>query len=77
MVIVMQWRKLRWYGHVLRKGENDWVKYIKYVVEGVRSRDRPKKTWTEVTEKDRQNWQLCKEDVMDRRKWRKLSEDVL
>jgi len=47
-------------------------KYIDYEVEGVRPRGRPKKTWSEVTEKDCQTWQMCKEDAMDRRKCRKL-----
>jgi len=29
---VLQRNKLRWYGHVLRKHENDWVKnYMDYV----------------------------------------------
>jgi len=41
-----------------------------YEVEGVRPRGRPKKTWSEVIEKDRQ---ICREDAMDRRRrWRKL-----
>ena len=31
-----------------------------YEVEGVRPRGRPKKTWTEVTEKDYQTRQICK-----------------
>ena len=58
---------LRWYGHVLRKDENAWVKKcMDYEVEGVR--DRPKKTSGEVTEKDCQTRQLYKEDAMDRRK---------
>jgi len=39
--------------HVLVKGENDWVKKcMDYEVEGVRPRCRPKKTRSEVIEKD-------------------------
>jgi len=35
---------LRWYGHVLRKGENDRMKKCTdYEVEGVRPRGKPKK----------------------------------
>jgi len=38
---------LRWYGHVLRKEDNDWEKkYMEHEVEGVRSRGRPKRTWS-------------------------------
>jgi len=40
MISVLQQSRLRWYGYVLRKGDNDWVKKcIEYEVEG-----RPKKT---------------------------------
>jgi len=46
-------------------------------VEGVRPRGRPKKTWSEVKEKDCQIRQICKEDATDRRKWRKLITDVV
>jgi len=37
IITVVQRQRLRWYGHVLRKDENDWVKKcIDYKVEGVR-----------------------------------------
>jgi len=75
---VIQQHRLRWYGHVLRKGENDWVKEcMDDEVEVVRPRDRPKKTWSKVIEKDCQTQQLCKEDDVDSRKWRKLINDVV
>jgi len=33
--------------------DNDWVKKcVEYEVEGSRPRDRPKRTWREVVEKD-------------------------
>jgi len=48
-----------------------------FEVEGVRPRGRPKKTWSEVKEKDCQIRQICKEDATDRRKWRKLITDVV
>jgi len=48
-----------------------------FEVEGVRPRGRPKKTWTEVIEKDCRIQQLCKEDAVDSRKWRKLIKDVV
>jgi len=44
--------RLQWYGHVLRKEDNDWVKKcMEYEVEGARSRDRPKKTWERLWKK--------------------------
>jgi len=57
---------------VLRKEDDDWVKKcMEYEVEGPRPRGRPKRTWTEVVEKDCQVHKLNKEDVMDSSKWRK------
>ena len=44
-----------------------------FEVEGVKPRGSPKKTWSEVTEKDCETRQICKENAMDHRKWRKLS----
>jgi len=65
------------YGQVLRKDANDWVKKcMDYEVEGVRPGRMPNKTTSEVTEKDCQFRQICKEDAVDRRKWRKLVKDV-
>jgi len=61
-----------WYGHVLRKEENDWVKKcMEYEVEGARPRGRPKKTWRETVLKDCQARGLNREDAMDRSRWRK------
>jgi len=40
-------------GHMLRKEDNDWVKKcMEYHLESVRPRGRPKKTWTEIVEKE-------------------------
>ena len=37
--LVLQQNRLRWYGHVLQKEDNDWVKKcIEYEVEGPRPR---------------------------------------
>jgi len=36
--------RLRWFGHVERKDDNDWVKHcITWEVEGIRQRGRPKR----------------------------------
>jgi len=49
---------------------------MEYEVEGPRPRERPKRTWREVAEKDSQAHKLKKEDAMDWSKWRKLIKDV-
>jgi len=64
------------YGHVLRKGDDDLVKKcMEYEVEGgPRPRGRPKRTWREVVREDCQAHKLKKEDAMDYCKWR-MSDD--
>ena len=53
IISVLQQNRLRWYGHVLQKEDNDWVKKCtEYEVEGTRPRGKPKKTWREIVEKD-------------------------
>jgi len=42
IISVLQQNRLQWYGHVLQKEDNDWVKKcMEYEVEGA----RPKKAW--------------------------------
>jgi len=49
IALVLQQNRLRWYGHVLQKEDDDWVKKcMEYEVEC----PRPKRTWREVVEKD-------------------------
>jgi len=74
IALVLQQNRMRWYGHMLRKEDNDWVKKcMEYEVEG----PRPKRTWREVVkEEDCQARKLNTEDAMDRSKWRKLIKDV-
>jgi len=67
---VLQQNRPQWYGHVLRKEDDDWVKKcMEYEVEGPRPTGRSKRTWREVVEEDCQARKLNKE--FDRRKWRK------
>jgi len=41
--LVLQQNRLRWYGHVLRKDDDDWVKKcMEHEVDGPRPRGRPK-----------------------------------
>ena len=61
----------RWYGHVLRKeDENVVVKALKFEVSGSRGRGRPKQTWKKQVENEMKKNRLVKEDACDRTKWR-------
>ena len=45
--------RLRWFRHVERKDDNDWVKRcITWEVEEIRQRGRPKKTWWDCVKND-------------------------
>jgi len=48
--------RLRWFGHVERKDDNDWFKRcITWEVEGIRQRGRQRKTWWDCVKKDMEN----------------------
>jgi len=52
MISVLQKNELRWYGHVLRREDNDCMKKcMDYEVKSARPRGRPKKTWREIGKK--------------------------
>ena len=69
----LQQNRLRWYGHVLQKEDNDWVKKcMEYEVVSSRPRGRPKRTWLEVVLRDCQVRGLSRDHAMVRGRWRKL-----
>ena len=75
IISVLQQNRLRWYGHVLRKQDYDWVKKcMEYEVEGARPKGRPKKL-AEIVEKDCQERKLNREDAMDHIRWTKQIRD--
>jgi len=64
--------RLRWFGHVERLNENCWQKRCRsLVVQGVKPRGRPKKTWMETVKADMSKLGLSREDASDRVKWRR------
>jgi len=74
-ILILQQNRLRWYGHVLRKEDIDWVKKcMDCEWEVSRPRGRPKRTWREVVQIDCQARNWNKEDAMDRGRWNKLIE---
>jgi len=63
-------------GICFEKKTNDWVKKcMEYEVESARPRDRPKKTWREIVEKDCQACGLNRQDATDRIRWKKQIRD--
>jgi len=77
IISVLQQSRLRWYGHVVRKESNDWVKKcMEYEVEGSRPRGRRKKTWGEIVKKDCQACGSNREDAMDRNRWMKQTRNT-
>jgi len=71
--MILQQKRMRWYGLVLRKEDNDWVnKCMEYEAEGSRPRGIPKRMWREVVQKDCQACNLNSEDTMDCGRWKKL-----
>jgi hypothetical protein len=70
--VVMRRSRLRWFGHVERKENEDWVKGCTVLeVEGIKPRGRPKKTWFEVIRNDMKVVGLKREDAQDRILWRR------
>ena len=73
IMLVLQQNRLQWFGHLLQKDDNDWVKKcMEYEVVGSRPRGRPKWTWLEVVQRDCQVCGLSTDDAMVRGRWRKL-----
>ena len=60
---------LRWYVHVVRKSDEDWVKKcMEFRVEGRKLDERPRRTCLESVEVDMAELEIDKEDVHDRKK---------
>ena len=65
--------RLRWFGHVERKSEDDWVSACRHVVvAGVRGVGRGRKTWYECVKEDMKELGLHAEWVVFRDMWRGL-----
>src|SRR5260221_12256533 len=67
MGVVVKLNRLRWFGHVERKDDCDWVKGCSVLeVEGPKPRGRTKKTWMEVGERDMKEMGLRRGDAQNR-----------
>jgi len=64
--------RLRWYGHVQLREEDDCVKRILEAnVGGQRSRGRQRKRWIDVVKYNKEDLQLNVEDAENRGEWRR------
>ena len=69
-----QERRLKWYGHVMRR-EDDFVcrRIMNMEVEGRRRRGRPKFRWKDGISNDMREKGLREQDMQDRGRWRRLT----
>ena len=69
---VVRRARLRWFGHVERKNDEDWVKRTtRLEIEGSRPAGRPKKTWHETVKADLRRLRLDSSEASDREAWRR------
>ena len=72
IVVVARKSRLRWYGHVLRKTEDDGTRRaLELVVAGKVGKGRPKMSWQKEVEKDMVRAGLRRGDARDRGRWRR------
>ena len=66
-------RRLKWYGHVLRREEHSVGRRAMIMkVQGRRKRGRPKRRWLDIKD-DIKEKELSADDVSDRATWRRMS----
>ena len=70
----VQERRLKWYGHVMRKEEHYVGRRAMVIkVQGRRKRGRPKRRWLDKVKDDTKEKGLLVDDVYDRATWRRMS----
>ena len=69
---VVQSKRLRWFGHVVRMNNDNWVKMCMTLkVNGRRDPGSPQKTWEQVIASDLRELGVTRSLVQDRLNWRK------
>jgi len=68
---VVRQNRLRWFGHVYRKSDDNWVKKCQQLlVEGKAGRGRGRKTWLHCIRRDMKELELKVDDFRDRQIWK-------
>ena len=68
---VLRRARLRWFGHVERRGNEDWIQKVSRMeVEGRRSVGRPRKTWAQTVSDDLRLLRLGPALANNRERWR-------
>jgi len=68
---VVRHGRLRWFMHVERKAEDDWVKKcLELEIAGKAGRGRCRKTWLECVKGDMKDLGVCKTGAKDRALWK-------
>ena len=63
--------RLRWFGHLERKGRDDWVSTCRsFEVAGPKSKGSNRRTWGECVKHDLESLNLKEEWAQDRIEWR-------
>uniref|UniRef100_A0A8D8W071 Endonuclease-reverse transcriptase n=2 Tax=Cacopsylla melanoneura TaxID=428564 RepID=A0A8D8W071_9HEMI len=64
-------RRMRWTGHVLRRGSESLIKRVwEGEIAGTRRRGRPKLRWKDQIKKDMEQINILEEEAQDRTVWR-------
>ena len=71
----VQEARLRWFGHLLRRPEEEHVasRTMEMEIIGTRKRRRPKKRWKDCIQEDMKMKELEEEQTQDRRTWKRLT----
>ncbi|KAK3894199.1 hypothetical protein Pcinc_002033 [Petrolisthes cinctipes] len=72
----VQERRLQWYGHVMRREENNIAKKVMNIeVEGRRKRGRPRRRWKDCVDEDLKEKNLTGDEYGDRGQWKQLTKN--
>jgi len=67
--LIIKKSRLRWFGHVERKDDNDWVKRCTtWEDDGIRQTGCPKKTWWDYVKADMESFSLSQKVAQFRNK---------
>ena len=69
---VMRSGRLRWFGHVRRRGATNVTRRVmELAIPGTRRRGRPKKTWHQQMKEDMAGVGVTQNEALDRKEWKR------